>query len=264
MLCRHDTLVPNCLQLWPAKLVYAIARLAHASGHVHFHPHVQVNAISSSEGERADGSGAQGEVLNVVQTSKGEVRARAVVVALNGWCSEVLPRLAEALRPVKNQVVTTRPAPQLFECGISFGDGSAELYAIQRPDGRIVLGGSRFLAPNEAMGDANDDDTDPAVLEPAVSAALRSFLGSTFPSAALEVEAEWAGVLGFTVDGKPLVGELPATLHSGSRVLIGAGYCGHGMPYCFAVGRHLVELIRGGDSVTEPYLHELTPSRLIR
>ena len=47
---------------------------------------------------------------------------------------------------------------------------------------------------------------------------------------------EWSGVMGWTQDGKPLVGALPASLLHGDlrkaegSVFIGAGFNGHGMP----------------------------------
>ena len=103
--------------------------------------------------------------------------------------------------------------------------------------------------------------TTAAALDPAVSGALRDFL-EHFPAADLRVESEWAGILGFTRDGHPLVGRLPCTLTEGSSVFIGAGFCGHGMPYCFSVGRHLVELIAGAE-LSDPYLCKHTPDRIV-
>lgn len=56
----------------------------------------------------------------------------------------------------------------------------------------------------------------------------------------LVVEAEWTGVLGFTLDGKPLAGAMPNVVYAG-RVFVGAGYCGHGMPTCSGVGKALAQ-----------------------
>ena len=47
-------------------------------------------------------------------------------------------------------------------------------------------------------------------------------------------------MLGFTRDGRPLVGPLP---QRGGRVFVGAGFCGHGMPTCFGVGRGLAMML---------------------
>ena len=39
------------------------------------------------------------------------------------------------------------------------------------------------------------------------------------------------GILGFTKDGKPLVGRV-LELDPLGRIFVGAGFCGHGMPVC--------------------------------
>ena len=88
----------------------------------------------------------------------------------------------------------------------------------------------------------------------------------------LVVEAEWTGVLGFTLDGKPLVGAMPKSAYNG-RVFVGAGYCGHGMPTCSGVGKALAQQMASAEgydvsnvaasdtaSITE-YIKSLSPGR---
>ncbi len=117
--------------------------------------------------------------------------------------------------------------------------GARELYAIRRPDGRVCLGGARALEEGAAVGCADDGS-----LSPVVGGYLRRFLRERFPSlGAVEVEAEWTGVLGFTRDGKPFVGPVPGR----AGVLVAAGFCGHGMPQCFGVGKAVAQLLEGGE-----------------
>ena len=80
--------------------------------------------------------------------------------------------------------------------------------------------------------------TDDSSLSEAVGAHLRRFLTESFPNLGFEsgmVEAEWTGVLGFTPDGRPLCGPVPGR----SNVIVAAGFCGHGMPQCFGVGKNV-------------------------
>jgi hypothetical protein len=88
----------------------------------------------------------------------------------------------------------------------------------------------------------------------------------------LVVEDEWTGVLGFTLDGKPLAGAMPNAAYDG-RVFVGAGYCGHGMPTCSGVGKalaqqmaaaegHDVSAVAASDTATiSEYVQSLDPGR---
>ena len=102
----------------------------------------------------------------------------------------------------------------------------------------------RSLEPDSARGTVDD-----ATLAAPVAAALRAFLAETFGrEEGLAVEQEWTGVLGFTTDGRPLVGELPTRPRG---CYVAAGYNGHGMPQCFGTGKAVARMIAagGGDGI---------------
>ena len=79
------------------------------------------------------------------------------------------------------------------------------IYAMQRPDGRIVLGGCRNITPTMEV---NNDDDSVGSMVPEVSAALRSFLRKFPDLANVKVESEWVGIMGFSIDRRPLIGQL--------------------------------------------------------
>ena len=157
----------------------------------------------------------------------------------------------------------TAPLPATGDWGVGAFSvdsdvGARELYAIRRPDGRVCLGGARALEEDAAVG-----STDDASLSGVVGGYLRSFLATHFPAlGGVEVEAEWTGVLGFTRDGKPFVGPLPAR----PGVLVAAGFCGHGMPQCFGVGKAVARMIEGGEhaAAVHPFIRdEASPARVL-
>ena len=231
---RGGLLLRTAGQLWPARLVLAIAREAQARGAT-VRTRVAVRAV-----ERA-GRGF------LVRTDRGDVTAAQVVHATNAWASALLPPLRELIQPIRGQVIVTAPAPPLWPFGLSTNDGYE--YWMQRPDGRIVLGGLRWHTPTREEG--TDDDT---AIEPVVSAALRAFLPAHFPAlAGVGVEHEWTGIMGFTPDRNPLVGPVPGS--PGEHVV--AGFNGHGMSMAFLCAQALAEMIAGRAPehfVTEAFL----------
>ena len=138
--------------------------------------------------------------------------------------------------------------------------GARELYAIRRADGRICFGGARALEPDAAIGSSDDATTSTVVGD-----YLRRFLREHFPELGggaaggeVEVEAEWTGVLGFTTDGKPIVGPLARR----PAVYVAAGFCGHGMPQCYGVGKSIALMLGGrADEVHEHIRDEAAPAR---
>ena len=229
---------PTAGQLWPARLVFAVAEQAIALG-ANVQTQTEVQAI-----EREDNG------TLIVSTERGNIRAQHVVHATNAWARQLAPYLEGIIVPVRNQVIITEPAPRLWNFGLSTNHGYE--YFMQRPDGRIVLGGMRWKTPS--MEVHNDDD---AMLVPAVSAALRGFLPEHFTDLReVPVQQEWIGVMGFSQDRNPLVGPLPGR----PGEYIAAGFTGHGMPMTFFAGRNVADMIAGIEP--EPFVAEaFLPSR---
>jgi len=221
---------PHHGQLWPAKLVLGIARAAQRQ-QAHIQTHTLVHSVTR-----------QGASF-CITTSRGQIQAGAVVYATNALAYHLLPTLKAVIVPVRGQVIATAPAPPLFD--FDWLTNSGYEYAIQRQDGRIVFGGMRLRSPTEEIG-LEDDST----LEPTVSEGLRSFLGQIFPVLkTLPIEYEWTGIMGFTADDNPIVGELPGR----PGEYVSAGYTGHGMAVAIAAGRAIAEQIAGSATLPIPY-----------
>jgi glycine/D-amino acid oxidase-like deaminating enzyme len=218
---------PSAGQLWPARLVVAVAEQALARG-ARIHARTTVQAIDRGAGSIT------------VRTDRGDIATPRVVHATNAWTRRLVPALDGVIVPVRGQVIVTAPAPRLWPFGLSTNFGME--YWMQRPDGRIVLGGMRWVTDTQEVG--IDDDT---AVEPRVSAALRDFLPRHFPElATVPVEREWTGIMGFTPDRAPLVGPLPGP----PGEYIAAGFHGHGMPMAFFAAKAVAEMIAGKEPET--------------
>jgi glycine/D-amino acid oxidase-like deaminating enzyme len=246
---------PDAFQFSAARVTSAIFDAA--GTHATLCAPVRVLRISN------DAVGGRG---SIVDTDVGSVTANRVVVATNGWTGELLPELSDVLYPCRNQVIMTSPSEVpagwcvgAFSVGAATGHGDIEeeIYCIKRPDGRLCVGGARYLEHDAAVGNSDD-----GTLNEDVGRRLREFLVTSFPDLApLSVEAEWTGVIGLTADRKPLVGRMP----SRTGVFVAAGYNGHGMPQCFGVGRYMADMLAGGaEEELHPHIRTLSPARFFR
>lgn len=184
---------------------------------------------------------APGGVL--VTSQPVRVSARRVLLATNGYSAGLHPFFVGKVRPCRGQIQLSEPAPLVFaQAGYSHF-GYYYFRQVPEPDapglGRWLMGGARHLHFETENDHLRDDTTGP------VQAALRAYTARYFPELAdVPVAQRWAGTMGFTPDGLPLVGELPD--------LPGAFFCvgfnGHGMGLGVKVVERALDLMLHGRS----------------
>lgn len=174
-----------------------------------------------------------------VSTRRGTVVAGAAIVAVNAWSGDLLPGLAGVVTPVRGQALATVSTEVKLRCAFGASLTPTGEYGQQTPDGSVIFGGCRALAPGRDVG-----VRDMAPSE-AVQSAIDAALGRLFPAlAGLPVARRWAGLMGFTPDYLPIAGaapELPGVWFAG-------GFCGHGMPFGAPLGRVLAEAALEGSA----------------
>eukprot|EP01052_Picozoa_sp_SAG31_P012687 SAG31_NODE_747_length_12395_cov_129.196405_3_plen_685_part_00 len=212
---------------------------------VHCHTGTNVLAI-----ERVEGSGSAGSVGRphryTVKTDRGDVFCETVVVCTNAYIGGLVPELSDKIRPVRNHVLVTAPGPRLLRDGKSCGMGMGGFnYWIQRSDGRVVLGGFRDKEEVSVRSDGvacGVDVFDDSTVDSGVFADMKSFLATTFEGYKfVPVEQEWTGILGWSCDDMPWVGELPGS----PGFYVCAGFCGSGLWRAFGCGTAVAEKICG-------------------
>lgn len=171
-----------------------------------------------------------------LMTSRGRVQAGRVLVATNAWLGRLLPALREVVRPVRGQTLSYAPSAPVFHAGLGAAVTPTGEYWQQTPDGTIVLGGCRALAPGGDVGLYTNAPT------AEVQAAIERVLPDLFPAlGGLRVERRWAGLMAFTADYMPIVDRAPGLEHTW---LVG-GFCGHGMPFGMVLGQALAAALTG-------------------
>eukprot|EP01062_Namystynia_karyoxenos_P051553 TRINITY_DN40560_c0_g1_i1.p1 TRINITY_DN40560_c0_g1~~TRINITY_DN40560_c0_g1_i1.p1 ORF type:complete len:546 (+),score=102.20 TRINITY_DN40560_c0_g1_i1:73-1638(+) len=177
---------------------------------------------------------------HVVHTDRGAVRCKRVVYAANAWTPHLVPELKGRITPVRNHVCSLSPGGALL-CDSrrgGFGHNDGFNYWMQRRDGRVVVGGFRYLEEGSGIGVGDD-----ASANAAARAECRSFLQRHFAMPPdVTVEHEWTGVLAWSCDDEPWVGPLPEPCES---EWVCAGYCGSGLWRAPVCGETVAEMVAG-------------------
>lgn len=218
---------------------YAAIRQAHDAA---VQPYQLVQAIFQQSGaervanneayriEQADDDHA------LVYTRQYVFKARDVLLCTNAYSIHLDPYFVGKVIPTRAQVLVTAPltnGPILNTCGYS---DYGYMYYRDTFDGRLLIGGGR--KQNKAL---ENDTTDDRVTEP-VQGVLEAYLRAKFPDVDAPVEQRWSGIMGFTVDGLPLVGYLPGK----SRVAFCIACHGHGLALGAGAAERAVEMVVKG------------------
>lgn len=166
----------------------------------------------------------------VVQTSKGTVRAREVVIATDGHTGPWAGSVGRRVVAVGSYIVATsvlEPAlrQRLIPRGRVMSDTRRLLnYFRLSPDGRMVFGGRAGFLPGRLDGSRT---------------ILIEQMRRVFPALAdVPIEYAWGGHLGFTWDQLPHVG-----VRDGMHYAL--GYCGHGVALSTWLGHSVGEALAG-------------------
>lgn len=167
----------------------------------------------------------------IVRTARGQVRARHVVLACNGYLGNLEPRLAGYIMPLNNFVVATAPlpaglAPAILPRGTCAHDTLFVLNYFRRSaDGRLVFGGGENYGPRFPAD---------------IAAFVRPFLGRVFPQLTdVAIDYAWGGTLAITRSRLPHVGRLAP------NVFFAHGYSGHGIANATLAGQLIAEALDG-------------------
>ena len=164
-------------------------------------------------------------------TSAGDVRAKKVIVATNGYTDRLVPGLKPLIFPVGSYIVVTEPLSQDLQKIISpkkrmYYDSKWFLnYFRLTPDGRMLWGGR-----NDLSTDLDLDDS---------AKRLTRELYSILPDLRdIPITHTWTGKLGITFDLMPHIGEK-------NGIYYAFGYGGHGLSIATYLGTEIGLLLSG-------------------
>jgi glycine/D-amino acid oxidase-like deaminating enzyme len=209
--------------LHPARYVFGLARAAARRG-AHLVEHTSLKAISRTRlGFR-------------LVTSGGELNARAVLLATNGYTTDVVKPIREGVFPVGSYIIVTEPLPPALQQELSprqrmFFDSKHFLnYFRLTPDGRMLFGGRHDLSTELDLAESAQK--------------MQSRMVEVFPQlAGVPVTHSWNGKLGVAFDLMPHAGRIKGIYYAG-------GYAGHGVSIASLLGKEMGEMLVGQRTST--------------
>ncbi|KAI1145130.1 FAD dependent oxidoreductase [Nemania diffusa] len=192
----------------------------------------------------------------VVDTPRGSIKAKRVVVATNGYTARLLKKFQGVIVPLRGHVTAQRPGLNMPKEGLpgtyTFFYGKGYDYMIPRPKnckfgGDIVIGGRLTSAVSDGLNEygTTDDTTEDGDTMRDLGKTLPKYFGDNWGDDDPEgrIRKQWTGIMGYGPDGVPFVGEMPGE----KNLWVSASFQGHGMVLCWQSARALVEMMEGRD-----------------
>ncbi|MDJ0754180.1 MAG: FAD-binding oxidoreductase [Ardenticatenaceae bacterium] len=201
--------------------------------------------VDIRQGTAVTGLRHAGGRVSGVMTADGVIAADAVVSTVHVWTLQVLKTLGRRL-PIKSYVhqryVThSLPSPLKIPAINANPFGG---YVRPAAGQRILAGGEtpdrpQFEVPSPMfqMDELRAPESLPGQLRTALSSLLPALAGTTW-------ESVHVGLLSFSVDGEPIVGQLPDLTH----FFVGCAFHSGGFAYNPAAGLLLAELVADGQT----------------
>ncbi|PMD48442.1 FAD dependent oxidoreductase [Hyaloscypha variabilis F] len=191
-----------------------------------------------------------------VQTSRGVVIAKRVVLATNGYTGFLCEKFQGKIVPLRGQITAHRPGTNQPVSGLpttySFIYKNGYEYMIPRPQGTkyagdIIMGGGLVMAKDEGLNEfgTTDDTTINEEISSYLTATTPRYFGSNWGDDHEDsrIRKQWTGIMGYSPDGFPFIGEVPGE----KNLWMAASFQGHGMVLCFLCARALVAMMGGEE-----------------
>lgn len=173
----------------------------------------------------------------IVRTSRLEIKTSIVILATNGYSPFLNDYFKGKIEPTRGQILATEPVPRFMEssCYANF----VLDYFRQIPSGEVIIGGFRQLQKDVEKG--YDDE-----ISDLIQGALEDFLNKHIPAVrTAKITHRWTGIMGFSLDGQPLIGSIPSD-HS---IYFLGGFTAHGLGLSFKSAKVLVDSLIDGTEI---------------
>lgn len=177
-----------------------------------------------------------GGTKTLVRSADFTIRCERVLVATNAYVSLLLPQFENLVTPRRGQMLSLAPNGRTLGASYYANDGSE--YFRQATDGTIVVGGCRTYFAEKEVG---FEDRTTTHVQNALESFARTMLGYR-KDETLPITSRWAGTMGFSPDGLPLIGPIAPS----SSIWFCGGFTGHGMSMGYKAAHEAVDAMLNG------------------
>ncbi len=189
----------------------------------------------------------RGEKRFVIETERGSLSAKSVLVATSGYTGNVTKTLQRKIIPIGSFIIATEKLPDELANELSphnrmIFDYKHFLNYFRLWDNRMIFGGrAAFFPENEKTIEQSAE-------------ILRREMASIYPQLKnTKVEYAWGGTLDFAFDQMTHVGEVDGMFYS-------LGYAGHGVAMGTHLGKTVAEAMVKGNIKEHPFAQFDFPS----
>ena len=170
-----------------------------------------------------------------IYTRKYIFHARHVLLCTNAYSPLIDPYFVGKVIPTRAQCLVTEPLPESVFDWLGYSDYGYYYYRMTF-DNRLLIGGGR-KHNRRIEANTTEDRTNVAVQD-----LLEAYMRKRFPDVDAKIDRRWSGIMGFCIDGLPLVGTLPGR----SRVGFAVGFTGHGVAMSAETTARAVDMLLTG------------------
>jgi gamma-glutamylputrescine oxidase len=167
-----------------------------------------------------------------VLTEYNTIKARQVVLALNGYLPEFHHHFKNWVRPCRAQMLAVELEDDIDSNSLHY-DSPERVYWRKSSEKILLIGGKRVL-------DEKGEEGNFEKISPIIQAGLESYIHEQL-EVRFKVLHRWSGIMGFTEHELPILTKLEGPLEA---FAVG-GFSGHGMGFGFKSGLEMAELVTG-------------------
>ncbi|EAQ65291.1 hypothetical protein MED121_18660 [Marinomonas sp. MED121] len=181
-----------------------------------------------------------------VNTEKGCVKAKFMLLACNGYLGNLEPRIAGKIMPINNFILATEPLTDEMCARINPQD-------VAVADSKFVINYFKLSADNRLLWGGGENYT--AKFPSDIGQFVRKYMLEFYPELSqTKIDYGWGGTLAITLNRMPFFQRIE------SNVLVAQGYSGHGVAMATLGGKLMAEAIDGQSRGFDVFAQMPSPS----